>query len=256
MDFAITSSNKKYSKSKKGYNCIGPCYPKGTNILHPISLNIVHDDEDNFCPVKEHDNNNNLIEIDKCFNVTAINKTENKEITNDALSLIMPNIDFNIKTFLKVFYLIYSFEDGIEWISNHGTSPLNTKIRILKLSLDIYGNDINIIDNRGTDFFIHIMKKKYMNEFYSKLRKFIYIDKDNNVKLKQNIQEDSKEYRIIKMNYINEVFLIRNDVSKFIMRYLMSNKNNWFDKTNHLEQIINDCITSITNKVRIILLEK
>jgi hypothetical protein len=36
----------------------------------------------------------------------------------------------------------------------------------------------------------------------------------------------------------------------------MSNKNNWFDKTNHLELIIDDYITSLTNKVRIILLEK
>jgi hypothetical protein len=249
MDFAITS-NKKYSKSKKGFACIGPCYSKGTNILHPISLNVVHDDDDNFCPIKEYDKNNNLIEIDKCFNVTAIDKTENKQVTNDALSLIIPNIEFNLKIFLKVFYSIYSFEDGIEWIINHESSPLNTKVRILKLILDIYGDDISIIDNRSTEIFLNIIKKRYMNEFYIKMHKFIFIDDDDKVFLKHNVQHDNTNSKIIKINYINEVFLIKNEISNFIMRYLIKHKEKWYEQTNHLNNIIYDFILHITSKTR------
>ena len=255
MEYKISSEsqNNKYTKSKKGYKCIGPCYNKGTNVVHPKTLNIIHDDNDNFCPVEEYDKNNNLIEYDNCYNVNHNYSSDNK---TQSQQLISSDIEFTSKVFLKIFYNIYSFEDGLEWIIEHNISPLTTKIRILKLIIDVYGYDVDMIDNRTVDLFIDLIKKRYMKDYYNRIKKFIYIDKDkdeNKVFLKKNVQVDEEDDIKIKINYINEVFIIKNEISKFLMRYFLDNKHKWDERKNHLNYIINEFLLSILNRIRILL---
>jgi hypothetical protein len=122
---------KKYPKSDKGYQCLGPCYDKYVTSVHPITFDVITS-KNQYCPVAGHqkfypsENKFKITYQDEC-NQDDKNGTldKNEEIYNN----LLPYMEFNIKDFLSMFYEINTFEDGINWISNNtdmwhrGSSP-------------------------------------------------------------------------------------------------------------------------------------
>jgi len=123
---------KKYPKSDKGYQCVGPCYNKYVTSIHPITFDVITSNKP-YCPVNgfqkfyPSENKFKITYQDTCKNEDGETQLDkNEEIYNN----LLPYMDFNIKDFLFQFYEIYTFEDGISWISNNSSINIKTRIRI------------------------------------------------------------------------------------------------------------------------------
>ena len=224
----------KYPKSKYGFQCLTNCYKPGTKILHPITYEYVSNISNPFCAVSEwtyvdENNKKNSYLTDICYH-TPINNTD---ISNSELemNMLIPQVDFNIEHFLKIFYNIFSFEDGITWIDKYNFKPFNTKLRIFNMCIITFGYKLDIIDNRVVDIFIEIIKKKYINKIIINLDK--YIDNKSN----------NKEQYIL-TNFINDDILF-----KFLSRYIKHNKNNSNTEVWLLDNIINSLIEYLDKKI-------
>lgn len=246
---------KKYPKSKKNFQCIGPCYYPNTMVVHPTNLEIVTEPDNPFCPVGEWQSVDNITGkvtsniTDGCYNPTEKTNISSKELE---LSVLTPYIDFNVEHFLKIYYKIYSFEDSINWIDSNKHVPINTKMRIINSSLKIFGDNIDIFDNRFADFFIEYIKRKHIGDLYNKLSGYINIDeKNDSVSLSKDVNNfsDQKQHKTEKVNYIIKTFLDKDDIVKFLVRYFKHRKNEWKDIEFHLENMLNDFLSYSLNKI-------
>ena len=153
---------KRYPKSKHNFQCLGPCYYPGTMIVHPTNVELVSNSMEPFCPVEEWEEvdpvtkKNETVLTDTCLNPTEKTGTS-KELE---LNILVPYIDFNSEHFLKIYYDIFSFEDSINWIDRNKFVPFGTKTRIINSALKVFGDNIDLFDNRFVDFIIEYIKKK------------------------------------------------------------------------------------------------
>lgn len=242
------NNNKKYPKSKKKFQCLGPCYYPNTMVIHPITLELTTNKKDPFCPVNEYynkDHKRNEI-IDLCYN-----PTEKKDLNKEELELnmLLPFIDFNTEMFLKTLYNIYSFEECIEWLEKNIHLPFGTRQRIFNTSLIAYGSSIQIIDNKSAKFFIEIIKKQWISDIYNSLKKYITISK-NDVYISQNDSiNDSSDDIVIKINFILKTMINDEEVSKFLMRYISYYKESWDEVNDHIENIRLNLINYLKEKI-------
>jgi hypothetical protein len=247
---------KKYPKSKRNLQCLGPCYQPKTKVIHPISLEIVTDNINAFCPVSQwiyedpDTGRKDVLITDVCYNPTDNKTISKKELE---LNMLVPYVDFNIEQFLKIFYSIYSFEDGISWIDKNKFKPLYTRIRILNMCMKVYGGQIDIIDNRFVDFFIDIIKRKYIREIYLHVAKYIEIKGDEVFLVDPDGENIGNNNVVIKTNYIIKNFINGDDISKFLTRYLRQRKEKWDQIVDHMQSIIADLTAYIVNKIHITL---
>ena len=94
-----------------GKQCIGPCYPEKTSILHPITLQTIQIDANKpFCPtmiwIDPRDNKEKWVDI--CNKVDDTCKMSDEQLI---LNYILPVFGFTADTFLKTLYNIFSFEN-------------------------------------------------------------------------------------------------------------------------------------------------
>ena len=249
----MSFDKNKYPISRNNQQCLGPCYYANTKAIHPITLNPITYNED-FCPTAEWETIDKTTGkkefhfIDKCYKPTDDETSNRKDIE---INMLTPYIDFNTEHFLKIYYNIYSFEDGINWIEKNKFTPIVTRIRILNSILKSYGNKIDIIDNRVTDFFIEVIKSQYIKKILLSLSKYINIS--NNIvelgKTDNNIENDNN----IKINYIIKTFINSDEIHKFIIKYLRYRKDQWKNINNYIENMINDLIEYIINKINLTL---
>ena len=244
----------KYPKSKNNFQCIGPCYQPGTWIVHPLTLEYIRDINHPFCPVKEWeyidpDGKKIIRTTDICYHPTESKDLSGKEFE---MNILTPNIDFNDKQFLKIFYDIHSFEDAINWIDNKKYSPPLTRLRIMDCAWNAYGKNINIIDHRLVDFYIEIAKKKWMPDIYKQLNKYIHI---NNGKIMFGNPEDNelspKDDIISRTNFLIDRFINNDEMYKFLIRYLKHRKEDWDNIVSHSTKIKGDLIKYIENKINL-----
>lgn len=250
--------NKKYLKSVSGHQCIGPCVSKNKKIIHPITLETITDKDQSFCPVNgfeiinEKTNKKEIKYIDKCYGIQNDNINNNTHIMN----VLIPEIDFDIKHFLVMFYNIHSYEEGIAWINDNLGYPLTTRERIFECILNSYGFTIDIIDNRTSEFVYLLIKNKFIDLFYDRLKKYIYIDLNTNtVKIEENEQSDSIENRKIKTEYIYKKYININEINKFLYKFFRERKKKWFDIKNYVDNIINDLLLYSIKSINITLSE-
>ena len=239
-------NTKKYPKSASGLQCIGPCYPKNKRSLHPIRMEIVESRDHAYCPVNQFSKYDPVTKttkieyLDKCYEFQ-----NSEEIDNDIdtiMNVITPYMDFNLKQFLIIFYNIHNYEDGIEYLSSKEI-PIVTSHRIFEAMLNVYGQTINIIDNRTIDFVIKLLKAMYIPVFYERLKKFFYVDKTNQeIIIRKNSQSDDNENIIIKSNFIIKKFINPNDVSKFLFKYFKKR-----DELSGIKELVDDFIAYIIN---------
>jgi len=252
MDYA----NKKYPKSKNNFQCLGPCYNKSTVVIHPTLLEMVTDNEKNFCPVNEwsyidpYSGREYKKSVDTCYNPTADGATKE----DLELNILMPYVDFNAEHFLKIYYNVFSFEDALEWCVKNNYTSIDTQIRLMKNALKVYGNQIDMIDNRFVEIFMTYLKKKHIGELYSGINQYIgFGDDDKKLTIigsnKNNLKVD--EYYVERTNFIIKMFINYDYVYKFIMRYIKSKKTEWNNIDNHVIDMVNEFVEYVINKINV-----
>lgn len=259
---------KKYPKSKNKFQCLGPCYQPSTIIVHPTLLEIVTNNENPFCPVNEwtYEDPTTGRKQNKMTDI-CINPTENTNISNKDLELniLTPLVDFNAEQFLKIYYNIFSFEDGLDWCDTNKHAPIDTQLRIVKGILKVFGKNIDIIDSRFIDFLINLIKKKYISDIYIDLHKYIGVSmgtKDNaNEKFIMLVNKDDNElnqndYYLERINFFVKVFITKDDIYKFVMRYFKQRKDNWDNINDHVSNMLTDLTDYLTNKINLTLKNK
>lgn len=225
-----------YPISDKGFKCLGPCYPPNEMIIHPITLDKITDDVDPFCPVNQYEkidpdtNKKRIYHTDVCSNITS-HKYSQRELE---MSVILPEIDFNCSHFLRVYYGIFNFQDALNYIKQN--IPLLTKIRLINCSWNQYGNDIDFTTNQLLDFYIEVIKKRWINGYYKKLKHYIKVD-SNKISFTEYKEVSDDKHNVEKINFILKKLVNRKILIEFFNRYINENKNLW-DKTNDHNKII------------------
>lgn len=252
-------TNKKYPKSSNKFQCLGPCYRPGTKIVHPTYLDIVTDTINPFCPVKEWEyvddvtKKSQQITTDICFNPTANTSVSNQEIE---LNILTPYIDFDSAQFLKIYYDIYSFEDSVDWCNKNSQTPIDTQIRIMKSSLSTFGKSMDIVDHRFIDFFIILIKKKFMVQLYDSIHSYVHVNAskgNTTISLGSSSINSLKksDHFLERTNYIIKTFINDDYLHKFIMRYFMNRKNVWDTIADHITNMVYDFIDYVINKINL-----
>lgn len=249
---------KTYPKSIHNIQCIGPCYYPGTMIVHPVTLQTLTDPDEPFCPVNqfEHFDKNTGMKTTKSLDI-CYRPTDNVDLSGKEfeMNMLNPNIEFNNNEFLKIYYNISSFEDAINYIDSKKYLPIATKLRIIDCSLNAFGYELTIFDNRVVDFFIDVISQKWMDDIYDKIGKYIKIDGDK-ISFKNNIKRnvsafhtDSETDKNIKYNFIKSKFITPEEIYKFLSRYLKHRKENWKQIKQHSINIKKDFIDYIELKI-------
>jgi hypothetical protein len=249
------NSENKYPKSKNKFQCLGPCYQPGTTIIHPITLEYITDLEKPFCPVKEwtYEDPATGKKTDRYLD-TCYGPVENKDLSGKELELniLTPYIDFNSEQFLKIYYNIYSFEDAIEWLNKKKYVTLTTKLRIVDCAWNAYGKDMTLIDDRIVDFYVDVIKRKWIKEYYKKFNTYIYSD-ETTIKFidPEKNTLNINDYIVNRTNFLIEKFINYEEVYKFINKYIKHRKSEWGSIRNHSNNIQNDLSDYIYNKIKL-----
>ncbi len=244
------SHEKKFPKSKNGLQCLTPCYPANSWTIHPITLRY-HKSTNPYCHVGLSISNdpNKIEEIDDCYN--PISKDELDKIDVDFL---IPLFDFNCNHFLILYNNIKNLADGMEYLEKKKYTSINTRARVVNCLLKVHGNHIEIVDQRLVDFFIELAKKKWINIMYDVLNKYIYANSENVKFIRPQTNNISyNDYKIERINFIIMKFLVYDEMYKFLNRYIKHRMDNWKYIENHIENIMNEYIIYISNKIDITL---
>lgn len=246
---------KRYPKSKNNYQCVGPCYPPGTMVVHPTQLEFVTEGPLPFCPIDEifyedpKSGETLKKSTDTCYNPTEKDNIDKSQLE---LNILTPQIDFNSEQFLKIYYKIFSFDDAIDWTDNNQHVPLGTKIRIINCAIEAFGKTIELFDVRFCNFFINYVKLKKIKTLYSQIHKNIGIDVNtgdifivDNKSNKLEIHDKSVE----RTNYIIQSFVNKEEIIKFLQKYFKKKSDQLVFAEDHLNKMANDLIIYITNKI-------
>ena len=230
----------KYPISKHGKECLGPCYEANTPVLHPITLDYVSHKLHSFCPTEEwmyedpKTGKKTNVLLDFCSHPTKKEDIGKEDIE---MNILVPKFNFSYDFFLKMYYGIYTFDEAINWINDKGTSPLFTKMRILECSLKNWGNTEQfVITDDLINFFMVIIKKRWIKDIYSALSKYIIIH-DDKISLGRSTNLSDDNHTVEKMNFIiNKIInpsILYSILSKYHNKYL----DNWKSVNSHLDNI-------------------
>lgn len=244
----------KYPKSKKGFQCISPCYKQNTIAVHPITMEYITENYP-FCAVNEWADidpvtGKKINKIsDKCINPTHSKNVSGKEME---MNIILPYIDFTSSQFLGIYYDIHSFEDAIDWISKQKhLVALRTQQRIIECALSAYGETMKIIDPQLVAFFIDVAKKNWIYNIYLKINKYIEVDDDKVSMVSPTLNKLSTKDEIVsRTNYIISTFLTTEIMLKFLTKYFDKCQPKWNDCSFTFEKIQIDFIDYIENKIK------
>lgn len=228
-------------KSINNRECLGPCHEANTYSIHPITLDHVIDKKNNYCAVEEYydEKTKKNKNIDICIE-------KNKDVKIKDL-----NRQFlDCEKFLKLYYKIYSFEDGVNWIFENKLTPILTRIRIIECCWDAFGKEFNVIDSRVAELYVEVIKKKYINEIVNYLIYYIKI-KNNKIFLeKPDLENTSKDFKIKeKQKFIIEKFINKDEINKFLIKY----SDKYKDRLSNTDEVISDLSIYIENKIKLII---
>lgn len=211
-------------------------------IVHPITLEFVTNTNYPFCPVNNEDS-----PIEPCMIPVNKNQISDKDLEYET---IVPNLNFDIEKFIKIYYKIFTFEEMIQWLEVNKYKSLQTKLRVLNMALSCYGNTIDIIDSRLAEFIIEIIKKKYLLTMYYKLYGYINVTDDkvhfsDVISNKLDIEERMKE----RIQYML-TFVTTEEITKFTIKYIRNRKTELENIIDNVDAMITDFIIYFENKIR------
>ena len=244
-----TENKKKYPKSINNLQCIGPCYNKNTSILHPTQLR-TYTSKDSFCPTSAHIEKDPITGAPiKMYTDKCLYPTHNKdELT--ASSLLTPKSEFTKELFLNIYYGINSFAQSIEWISNNSHVSIKTQIRVINAALNVFGNDIELIDDRFVSFFIDYIKKKEVPKIYDKIYKSIgIVDNDVLIVDEENNSLNKKDKQTERTNYMIKKLISNESVKGFLLKYMYAHKE-WEDINDNLDLMTQSFITYLLKRAK------
>jgi hypothetical protein len=245
--------NKKYPKSINDFQCLGPCYEKNTTIFHPTRFREISDPQQPFCPTVEHAVEDHLTGISRKTTFdTCLNPTHNKDVST-SFSLLNPKSEFSKELFLGVYYNINSFNQCMEWITNNSHVSLKTKIRIINATLNAYGNEMDLINDKLNEFFIEYLKIQGVKNIYNKIHKNIGISNNEIIivnEKKNSLKKDN--YHVERINFIVDTFINSENVKKFLLKNMYSRKD-WNDHNDNLNLMTDDFIEYIQKKINLSL---
>lgn len=111
-----------------------------------------------------------------------------------------------------------------------------------------------MIDQRVVDFYFDLIKRDWIHDIYNKLNKYIGIS-DDKIKLIQPRQNKLQpiEYNVERFNFILEKFITSDELHKFLAKFIKNRKANWNEITNPSENIKNDLIDYVENRIKLTL---
>ena len=244
-----TENKKKYPKSINNLQCLGPCYNKNTSILHPTQLR-TYISKDSFCPTSAHVEKDPVTGAPiKMYTDKCLYPTHNKDELA-ASSLLTPKSEFTKELFLSLYYSINSFGQCIEWISNNSHVSIKTQVRVVNAALNVFGNDIELIDDRFVSFFIDYIKKKEVSKIYDKINKSIGIINNEVLIVDEKDNALTKEEKQVeRTNYMIKKFINNDSAKGFLLKYMYAYKE-WEDISDNLDLMTQSFITYIQNKIR------
>lgn len=222
----ILDDNKIFPKSVENIQCVSQCYDKGTDIVHPTTLQTVTNINKPFCAVMPFVENNETILVKEC---ELTNKTE----SYGKIDLLTPILNFDHKTFLNKYYKITDVSDFYIWLQNNKMIPVFTKMRIIDCFIISYGKNITIIDDIFSEAIIDIIKRFLIKKMYGKLCVYIGIKNGTGVFIKPESNKLKKSDNI----EIRTKFLF----SKLISLKIISEiSNKYFTKIGSIENNIKE----------------
>ena len=252
----MEQTNKKYPKSSQHFQCLGPCYQPGTVVVHPTTLEYIINKENAFCPVNQWDYVNpktghKTLE----YKDTCLVPTQNKDnLTKEhEIDILVPTIEFNDMRFLAMYYKLASFEDALNWIYNNKKSPLSTRVRIFNCAFNAYGKNSEILDERMVSFINEIIHKKWIDDLFSHVVKYIYVNNDKiqldePKKMSTDYDYDDQLYKI-KFKYFKSKFLNEDEINKFLVKYIKYRSELWNEIVDLVSNIKIELMMYIENKI-------
>ena len=243
----------KNPKSINNRSCLGPCYYPETYINHPIFLKDFYDSNNPTCPTQIYKTKDEITgkEVEKYFDVCE-KPTHKEDIMNQQSNFSASFSGFTKDYFLSNYYNILSFDDAIEWYSNNIFLPIDSIIRIINASLNVFGNDIDYFNNIFVDFYILYIKEKQMKYIYKNIFQNIGIINDDVLIIKENNNKlNYDDYSIERINYIYEKFINNNEIKKFLIKFL-SEKSKFDEYNDVLYFMTNNFILYIKNYIILI----
>lgn len=230
--------NKKYPTSVNGRQCIGPCYDKDTWIVHPLTLEQTKNIDYPFCPinktVEKKDGKTKEMYIDECYMPTESGTYSQRELE---MNILLPSIDFSCDNFLKIYYNIYTLDELFVWLNSNKNKPLRTRERIVECSWSSYWKSMDTLDNRFIDFYIEMIKQKWIKYVYPIIDKNIVVKGDKVYVGHGDEGNRSDKAKIKKINYFIKNYITPNNIHSLLEDYLQNNKDNYTDIKNHNEKI-------------------
>ncbi len=220
------SSESHEKPTKLGqYQCIGPCYPPNTTILHPITLQLIDNTNYSFCPINPWKD-----KLNRIHNVTVCSKPtvdiEYKDIEQD---YILPELAFDPAEFLIINYNIRSLEEAVLWYNKHLTIPYKTIKRIMDCALLAHGlEELKISSDYMIDFTKYMIMEHWFDDYY----KLLTTDKNKSIIKKQ----------------INDI-LTSLLLTRILTKYAQNYKNTWNTITSHLNKLKRVAFIFIRNKL-------
>lgn len=229
----MENSNTKFPMGIHNKQCIGPCYDANVKITHPITLEYVTDNKP-FCPTHEWEQKDpktgkiDKLIIDGCYGPTKL-----KDISH----ILLPNLDFDPRQFLKAYYDLENLDDVLEFVTNNKNLSYLTHMRIFDCAWKVYCKNLDFVDDRMTEFYITVIKKDWIKYVYSYVKKYIKVDGDK-IYISKNNQDNHK---IEKINFFIDKFVTKNNINIFLTKFIDKTKK-WENIADFNQELKNEYI--------------
>ena len=241
--------DKQYNKSLGGEQCIGECYNAGQVIIHPITNKPITDPTYPFCPI----NNTYTKNKPSTYNINyALGYAECAK-TASTVELV-PFATITPTYILNIIYKLNSFDDIIKYFNN---KPINkyTMLRIFDIGLELYYQNLKIIDFEFVKLLMYIFKSHYMDLLYNKLYKYIGVEENKDFTpilinpSKTKIKKNSNKK--IRIKFLKKHILNKESLHKFTTIYFNNYiTSEYFKSEILLNNYINYIINELNNKFK------
>lgn len=243
----------KYQKSKSGVQCIGPCFKAGATLLHPISLQYVSANQQNFCAINPTTDPKIIKHHAQLFNIKSSDISsklklgqiapcyaEDNNLYDDAklfdlenIKVVVPTIEISCGDFLQIFYGIYSIENTLQWIEQNKNVPKTTKNRLINCSWKQFGSDKNNITDIFVEYYYNIISNKWIHSFYEYLYKYLSYDVQNKIVVLAGSVQSKTEYKDKKIKYIIKNIYNFNSIQNIMFDFIDIYSSKWLTIESH-----------------------